>query len=450
MTRLFVFLTGVLLLALLVLWFVYNPGQVRIEVADTVIETSLAMMTAVLLAFAGLIALATRGVTWLLKEAPFAKPKRQEKRTRKGYRDLNQAMVALASGDEKAARRLTRSAERLLPPQPLAHIIGAEAARLTDDNDARKRHYEALAERKDASFLGVRGLVNVAREEGRDQDALRLVARACELRPQSKWALMTRFDLEVKATRWNDAAETLEKARAVQAYDGPTQKRYGAVLDYCRAVEADLEGHHAQAFELAYAATKAAPTLIPAAVLAAKLANRKGDQKKAQKIVKASYDALPHPSLIDADAAVLREATPNERYSRAKKLVDRRPDDPESRMLVADRALAAGHLNEAHEVLAPLVKERADRAAYLLMAEIAERQHGADDPDAQRWRDQGQAMEALPGRWVCNHCASVRDSWTPVCPTCRSFDSYEWVPPRAVAPVRAVESAKPTPMIEQA
>ncbi|MGF1607152.1 MAG: heme biosynthesis protein HemY [Rhodothalassiaceae bacterium] len=446
MIRLIALLVGLTILALIVAFFTDRPGEVQVRWLGYYIDTSVAAATASLVALLLLIALLTRISVWLVKETPFAPARRKERKTRKGYATLNRAMVALASGDEREARKLTRSAAKLLPPQPLTHIIGAEAARLTDDQGARKKHYEALADSGDAAFLGLRGLINMAREEGREKDALKLIGQAAEIRPQSRWVLVTRFDLQVKAGQWDEAAETLERAREVRAFDDKTLKRHGAVLDYCRAVEADVEGLPGQALTLSAAAHKAAPSLIPAAVLAAKLAAKDGDAKRGLKIVKTSYDVLPHPTLVDTDAQLMREATAHERLERARKLTDKRPDDPLSRITVAERALAADHVEDARKAIDPLVKERGDKQAFLLMAEIVERQHGPDDPDVVRWRNQAEAAESLPARWVCDHCASVRDTWTPVCPTCGTFDSYQWLPARAVTRQRLDQTA--TPLIE--
>ena len=83
---------------------------------------------------------------------------------------LNRAMVALAAVDQRQARRLTRQAQLLLPPQPLTHVMAAEAAKLAGDGEAVAEHYKALSQDEAAGFLGVRGLLIEARNAGRETE----------------------------------------------------------------------------------------------------------------------------------------------------------------------------------------------------------------------------------------------------------------------------------------
>ena len=46
---------------------------------------------------------------------------------------------------------------------------------------------------------------------------------------------------------------------------------------------------------------------------------------------------------------------------------------------------------------------------------------------ADSWLARAAAVPAEPG-WVCATCGAHRASWTAVCPSCHSFDSYDWQP----------------------
>lgn len=422
MLRLVFFLLFVLAVSLGAWWLSLDVGRVAIDWQGRRIETTMAA----LLVFIILVALAVAGLsrlaTWLQRDASFSKEKRQARRTQLGYDHLNRAMVALASNDEGEAKKLVKLSNALLPKEALTHVIAAEAARMTNDRDERIRQLEYLADRDDAAFLGLRGLVNLAREEGRNSDALAVIETAVALRPKSRWALNTRFELEVQAGRWVDAQATLEKLRKTGCMDKTECHRHDAVLNHARAVEADLAGNAQAALKLAMTAHKALPGFSPAALLAGRLLAREGQIAQSHQVYGTSYAELPHPNVAAADLGTPANATVFDRLERARILVKPRRDHRISRLILADAALDADHPAEAREVLLPLLDQQPDAHAFGLMVRLA-RANG-DDPS--EWERKAAIADTIDGRWQCNRCATVRAKWTPLCPTCRSFDSFEW------------------------
>lgn len=428
MTRLVLFLILTAVVAAGVAWFADHPGRLTIHWLDTRIESSVAALAAlfalVLLLGVGL----QRLVTWIMRDLPFSPAKRAERRQGKGMTALNQALVALSSGDERRARKLTRNALRLLPAQPLTHVMAAEAARIAGDRATVRAHYAALAEMPEAAFLGLRGLANDARADGRVVDARRLVEEALEAHPDSGWALDALFELQVAAADWGAAGRTLDRIARLKLRPAARLRRERAALAYCRAVEADLSGHADDARKLAQQAIDGRPDFVPALQLLARYIPQQDRQRRAfDKRLRVAWAQTPHPALEGLAAPDDGSLAPHERLERIRALIPDAPDMPESRLALAEAALGAGHAKEAKTALETL--SAADGPRYGALTARLARDHDrgdAADGSGQLAVGAGQLQDVDGGGWQCGACGARRASWTPLCPSCGRFDSYDW------------------------
>ena len=121
-------------------------------------------------------------------------------------------MTALAAGNADAARSHAGRADRLLGTGPLTLLMRAQAAQLAGEEAAAGQHYAAMTALPEGEFLGLRGLLGQAMRRSDVEEARRLLARAAQLAPKSRWVNQTRFDLECAAGNWNSAAEILAHA----------------------------------------------------------------------------------------------------------------------------------------------------------------------------------------------------------------------------------------------
>ncbi|GEQ97576.1 hypothetical protein JCM17844_12130 [Iodidimonas gelatinilytica] len=330
MIRLLIYVLLIVAAAFGAAWFADNPGTVRMEWLGYRAETSMTVLgfLLALLVFTGMAV--QKLITLIARDLPFSAEKRRKRRLEKGYVALNQAMVALSAGDKKLAQRLTNKAVRLLPSQPLTHVMAAEAAKLADNPAQIRAHYEALAESKEAAFLGLRGLVGEARASGETAKARALATQALALRPKSIWALKTVFDFAVASADWGDALAVLEKAERAGVFEKPLAKRHRGALLYCQAVEADLAGDEPSARRLSMESVDLRPDLAPAVALAAKLLQAAGQAKKAEKRILSGWAAGPHPLLLKAWFALAADEPAHMRLKRVETLCAKNPAHLES------------------------------------------------------------------------------------------------------------------------
>src|SRR6266404_2527328 len=208
---LFFFLKLAILLAVAV-WLAERPGQVSLVWLGYRIDTSVGILLALVLVLAVIVALLYRLWRFLVRSPRQIARARHDKRRREGYRALTQGMVAVAAGDAAEARRQSKKAGLLLDEPPLTLLLAAQAAQLDGDEAAARRYFEAMLERPETSFLGVRGLLMQAMRGGDDRAALSLAGRALAERPNTPWAAESLLDLQLRAGQWQAAAVTLKQA----------------------------------------------------------------------------------------------------------------------------------------------------------------------------------------------------------------------------------------------
>lgn len=425
MRRLIVLFLATLSAALGAAWFARNPGHFTIQWLGYEIEAEFFKLAFLLAALFLLGLFVHRIWTYLRRDLPISGERRTLRRQRKGFETLNKAMVAMAAGDAKAANRLAADAARLLPPQPLVHILSAQAARLSGDNAKAAEEYKALLEAPTGEFLGLRGLLVQAMESGRAHEALELARKAHVAEPKAAWPVLTALDLEARAGDWDAASATLEKAERLKIMDADTVKRHRAALAHCQAIRKELAGEPAAALKDLETALKLRPGFVPAALLAMRIHSAEKKPRKALQVLDKAWAAAPHPQLAQAFASQHQWETPHARYEKAKKLTSRASEHVESRILLAGAALAAERADEANELLAPLLGTSPDPRVCRLQAELLAlegTEHSADE--AANWRQR--AETATPPAWECTQCEARQDRWTPHCDSCGRFDSLHF------------------------
>ena len=442
MIRALIFLVLVTVVALAVLQLVDNPGQVHIAGFGWRVDTSVGILALALALIVVAAALVYR-IWRFLRGAPRALAEAgRERRRSRGYRALGQGMAAVAAGDAAEAARLARRADNLLDDPGLTLPLKAQAARLGGDEAAAKRCYEAMAANQQTAFLGVSGLLTLARKAGDTDAALRLAGEASDLRADAPWVLDNLFQLHLGAGQWSQALETLGRAVKRKAYPAEVARRHRAALLLERSAERERAGDAAGALADARKAADLVPALAPAAAAAVRLLAAAGKERPAVKLAKKIWSSHPHPLLAAAYLDIWRRAPPDARQTQAEALGAANPDHPESRLLMAEAALAAARWDQArgHLEKALAASPAADSRTCRLMGEL-ERLENRNLAAAQYWLEQ--ASVAPPAAaWVCAECGATAGGWTSICGHCGGFDGFAWkLPPRIMPPATPPEPA---------
>ena len=426
MGRLVFYLIIALVLAAGIGWLADNPGHVSVEWRNWQLETSLAIL--IFLTVAALLSVVGILVLWAKarRDLPFFGANRELRRQRHGLADLERAAVLLAKGDAKGAQTLIERAKGALPTSSLSQLFAAQASLSLGDFDGARQSFQEMAGRSETEVLGLRGLLNIALQKGRETDALTLVAQIWALEPKSVWATRIHFQLLTRAGDWAQAEEVLRHLIKLKALEEEAGEKYLAVVRYEAAREADLAGQSELAGKQVTRALKANRGLVPAAVLAARLQVAAGQPSAAAKILKAAWSQSPHADLAEAYAGLDNKETPGERYRRFKVMVEANPDQPLSRLTLAAKALAIEHHEETAALLKPLLESSYASAALAMMAEVERGKGGPDAEDrAKSWLDRISGPAEKPA-WICSECGALKGSWVGRCDPCGAFASYRW------------------------
>jgi HemY protein len=439
MTRLIGILIAAGLVGLGAAWLADHDGVLTFTMAGYEIRTSASFALLLLLIFSGLLALILRGAFALLRGPEIFGSFLASRRARKGYHVLSRGLVAAAAGDKDEAALASGRAEELIPVQPLTLLLKAQAAQLANKGAEQEAICRAMLDHAETKFLGLRGLYAIALSRRNEQGALEFAARAYALNPKSVWALWALFDLRVARHEWHDAQAIVAQGLRRHVIDPQTARRRRAVLLAAEATDAERVGDAANALGLAMEATSLAPGLTPAALIAVAHLRSQGRMFKAQDIVEAAWTEAPHPDLAKAYAAIFIGDDMEAHVKRMTELAQKNPSNRESKILMAELAIAEKRWDDARAILEPIADAAAGWRVCRMMEEIA---RGQDDAvNAEIWAARAQRSPRNAG-WVCGECQRGVADWAPTCPNCGAFDGLAWTARAASDPALPAPAGK--------
>ncbi len=431
----------VVILAVLVLvsvWLAEQPGYFTLDWGGWRIETSVAVLAAALAVLAAVAALLYR--VWLFTRRLPRRigESRREVRRRRGYLALTRGMVAVAAGDAHEAHRQVKQAEGLLGDPPLTMLLSAQASQLAGDERAAEKFFNAMLNRPETEFLGVRGLLSQALKRGNKKKALELAQRGHRLRPNSDWVSAKLFDLQIEGGHWSDAEQTLKHSSRNGLVTQAKARRDAAALAVQRSREAAGRGEDGEALKLLRRAHDQEPGFAPASVALARRLVADGKAGRAASVIEKAWTLEPHPDLAEVYWEARRVEDALAKVRAAQNLAKLNPDHPESHLAVARSALEARLWGEARAHLEAIGGEDPPARVCRLMAELEESEH-EDMAAARGWLMRASMAEPDPA-WVCDSCGNAVADWTVRCGKCGSFNSFVWrAPPRVVYLTEAEE-----------
>ncbi len=365
-------------------------------------------------------------------------------RERKGYQALSDAMVALASGEARAAISSASKAERYLQRPELTNLLTAQAAELGGDTKRATEAYKRLLLDDRTRFVGVRGLMKQKLSEGDSATALKLAQKAFTMKPRHEEVQDTLLKLQAESGDWKGAREVLGAKLKQGLLPRDVHRRRDAVLALQEAKGILAEDATIEAREAAIAANRQSPDLIPAAVMAAQSYVDIGKPSNAMRVIKKAWSVQPHPDLAAAFAAIVPSETPTERLKRFAALLAIQPDHEETKLLSAELHIAAEDFPAARRALGKLPETHPTARSLTIMAAIA-RGEGEGDTVVRGWLTRALTASRGP-QWVCDNCHHVQSGWAPSCENCGGFDTLSWRE-AAMPPASLPNGAEMLPLI---
>ncbi len=425
MIRVVIFLAAIGALAFGAAWLADRPGEVMIIWQGKRIETSVAVLVIAVAVVAALAVLAWSILRAVVRSPAALRQHLRMRAGRRGYLALSQGLIAVGSGDARAARKFAEEAGRIAPGEPLTLLLGAQSAQLSGDRAAAERRFKAMALRDDTRLFGLHGLF-IEAQRRQDPATARLIAEeAARSHTVPAWAGHAVLNFRCAAGDWTGALERLERNQKSGLIDKPAYQRQRAVLLTARALAAEPTDR-ASARALALGAVKLAPTLVPAAALAGRLLGEAGELRAAARIIETAWKANAHPDLADTYAHLRPGDSARDRLARVQALAQKSPGHMEGALAVAQAALDAREFVIARAALAPLAAMPTQRVA-MLFAKLEEIEHG-DEGRAREWMTRAVRARRDPA-WTAD--GFVSDRWMPVSPVTGRLDAFAWMEPLA-------------------
>ena len=430
-------------------WMAQHPGQVTIEWLGSRLEPPIGLLVLAVLLFAVVVVVLYRVVRAILGTPRRIGRALAASRRKRGYKALSQGMVAVAAGDAQEAARWSRQADDLLEDPPITLLLSAQAAQLNGDEKAAEKYFNAMLEKPETRFLGLRGLLMQALREGDHPRALGYVRQAHALRPKTPWVVTNLFELSQRTGDLDGAAAALKQAVRVKVMDKAEAAHKEAVITLAKAERSRAEGREDEALSLARLADRSDPDFLAAALLHARIAVARKAWREAAKVVERSWPRTPSAELAALYREAAPEAKPLEQVKRMARLAALNPEHRESHLALAEANLEAGLWGEARRHLGQLITlagEDPPRAQVCrVMARLEEAERG-DAAAARRWLERAAAAPPDPA-WVCDRCGAVAARWSANCGSCQSFDALDWRRPRRVGALPTGAAAGAVPLI---
>jgi HemY protein len=444
MRRAIVFAVLAVAAVLAAYWLAQHPGSVTIQWLGYRMEPPIGLLVLVVIVFSVAVVVLYRVIRAILRTPGRIGEAMASGRRKRGYKALSQGMVAVAAGDAQEAARWARRADDLLEDPPITLLLSAQAAQLNGDEQAAEKYFNAMLEKPETRFLGLRGLLMQALRKGDDQRALGYVRRAHDLRPKTPWVVTNLLELSERSGDYDEAAAALKQAVKIKTVEKPEAERRGAVITLAKAEQALAEGRKDEAFTLSRQADRADPDLLAAALLHARLAVERQAYREAGKVIERSWPRHPSAELAALYRKAAPAAKPLEQVKRYTKLAALNPKHRESHLALAEANLEAELWGEARRHLSELITlegEDPPRAQVCRLMARLEEAEGGNTAAARRWLERAAVAPPDPA-WVCDTCGAVATRWSAACGSCKAFGSLDWRLPRRVGVLAAAAKAE--------
>lgn len=323
-------------------------------------------------------------------------------------------------GESRQGRALLEKAWRREPDNAYAVLALAASYRATGES-ARERQFltEAANHHHHTNPDVLLALAQAHAYAGERQQAIEVLERLRALHPRAPRVLAALRDAYLAVGRWNDAvgpqealvAETRDPKQAAKERDVLTTMRYQASL----AIE-DPQRRVAALEALADRRSLA----VPVAVSLGDALLEAGRADDAAGVWERALKATPQTVFVERLAQRAADQTARNRLcTTLRRLKPDTVDTDRVRLFIADMQLTDDRVSEAAEEIA-VIESASDAGPWLarIRGEI-HRRRGELQAAVEAFAE----AVANPFGYVCRSCGRASESWSGVCPSCRSWDS---------------------------
>lgn len=424
----------------LILWIAEHPGNIALEWMDYKLTLHIGVFAAGLL-FLIFGSILVYRIFKTITGLPQNVAQRHETKVKKrGYAALTRGLSAVAAGDLKTAAKAAKESARLLDDKDagdahaLTLLLQAQTAQMQGKPEIAHAAFTRLADHKDGSFLGIRGLLRTALENNDLAEARTLSDKALRNYPSQIWILKTAFDIRVRQKDWPSALDVRKKLHKINAYTNDNQQNTYeddlAALYTAQGLDALKQNNITDAIKAFKQALKTTPDFVPAALYLAQTYRKADKQKSAIKAIEHIWKKKPHPDLVPLWMDLLAEKKKLKSSARMEwieHLVIINTESIESHLAAARQAIKESLWGEARSYLERALTLEPDARIYELLIQL-EREATHDLSAIDKWT-QDLENAPLPPCWICTNTGRLYDKWSPIAKPHGSFNTIHWQKP---------------------
>jgi len=334
----------------------------------------------------------------------------------KGLKAFSIGLSAVAAGDAKGASYQAYRTRKFLDDEsPLSLLLEAQAARLQGDDAEASRAYIELMKDKNAGFMGVRGLLQSALDNGDYDGALELGHKALGSHPKQGWILSIVYDLELRARNWDRANKILYRAEKAGAITSEKALGDRVAMLLAQAQDFKESGNEKAYMRNLQKAYKYDASFLPTALWKADAHIENGKYRAATNTIEKAWKNNPHPELTRLWAKAYRPSKDNNSMARVRwfdKLLKFDEQSVEGLLAMASVMTQEELWGDARRHLERAEGIRPNVHLYKLWARLEEKATG-NESAVREWLEK--AADAPRERvWICSETGRVYNEWMPI------------------------------------
>jgi HemY protein len=346
----------------------------------------------------------------------------QKRRQNKGERLLLESLTAIAAQQPEEAQSSIELAKVLLPNHPLTVFIAAQSAHMLKDSLKAASYFEKMVENPSLAFLGLRGLILLAKSQGDWIKVDHFLKQAMSMRPDSPWVQQEILESQIQLARAGQdkaiSTETVYRLLPKQEW-----QKHQSVLLWLKAEKNrdDLVVFR----KLCQKSHDLNPEFVVVAVNLAQSWIQTGHRSKAQRILEVTYKLNPHRELAYLWLTMADGLEPIEKYRYLEKLTSLSSSHPETWWVMAEVAFEAKLWGQARSYLNTILAYGESQSACRLMAQVEEAEYPLAEEKIRDWWVRASMAPKQEG-WFCRSCLNSSETWQSVCAHCDDVGQIAW------------------------
>lgn len=432
-------LAKITLVVLAAAWIADVPGTIDISWQEYDIRAQLGVFLVVLLALLIVSLIFANIIRFIVSIPQKLHMHFCGKRWEKGYRAITVGFASVASGDQASAARQAKLAEWYLPKAyGLPLFLKAQSAMMRGDLKAAEQSFYGLLDYKDAAFLGVRGLMQVAAQQEDHEKALVIGYKALGLFPKHAWILYMVYRLELRLKRWAAAQKTLLKIAPGTFMDSMKIRDDSIAIKIMLSELSSAQGKDHKALSYARDAYKLNREFVPSALHLTGLYLKMQKRREAVRLLQEIWKTNPHQDLVTLwmQARPIRK---NEKHSTLIHWLERlnkiNPENIHGHLALARLYMIDKLWGEARAELMNAEDHGTSPTLYALRADLESQTGGAASLIADL-KERAVNMNGVP-RWICKQTGRIYSNWQAVAEPHGAFNTIVWDLPSNVLEAHA-------------